>query len=92
MLQPPIACKHNSKAKPILQSSRLHLFRLLALWFGYTLLSVVKLTLLYGLHNYVQFSTNKSLALRYCPHNTLDNTLSLYTSSLHERQATTLLS
>ena len=29
----------------------------------------------FGFHNYASFSTNKSLALRYCPHNTLDNTL-----------------
>lgn len=34
-----------------------------------------------GFHNYAPFSTNKSLAQRYCPYNTFDNTLSLYTSS-----------
>ena len=33
-----------------------------------------------GLHNCTPFSPNKSLAQRYCPYNTLDNTLSLYTS------------
>ena len=64
-------------------------FRLRLFVFVNALHSVVKPHKL-GFHNYAPFSTNKSLALRYCPHNTLDNTLSLYTSSLHERLVTTL--
>ena len=55
-------------------------FRLRLFVFVNALHSVVKPHKL-GFHNYAPFSTNKSLALRYCPHNTLDNTLSLYTSS-----------
>ena len=66
-------------------------FRLRLFVFVNALHSVVK-PHKFGFHNYAPFSTNKSLALRYCPHNTLDNTLSLYTSSLHERLATTLCS
>lgn len=66
-------------------------FRLRLFVFVDALHSVVKPHKL-GLHNYAPFSTNKSLAQRYCPHNTLDNTLSLYTSILHERLATTLCS
>ena len=56
------------------------LFQLRFFEFVNALRSVVKPHKL-GFHNYAPFLTNKSLAQRFWPHDTLDNTLSLYTSS-----------